>query len=346
MCQEELGGKGLASIEDSVDTSIQRLEDFIEKRGGRLVTTTRNNTNDTRTSGTTITRKQRSVEKQLNGRFKRLTSDISHENTKTWPRETFRETESLLKVAQNNAIRTNHIKARIDKTQQNTIECAKCSIGNCARIWSLTIWTNGICTTASILENETLKLLWDHQISARRPVLIKINEKVRTYRTVDLAVQAYHRVKLKECEKWDKYLDLARELKTLWNMKEAFIPIVIGALGTVTKGLIIMYEALRRQTVCVKKGGGRGLYSIANCVDISIQGFDEYIKKSKERLITEASNSNGIVRTNRNTTKLGNRNRRKNHRIDISRDKLARLYSRRCEHSYEREISRDKQILF
>ena len=37
--------------------------------------------------------------------------------------------------------------------------------------------------------------------------------------------------------KRDKYLDLARELKKLWNMKVAIMPIVIGALGTVTKGL-------------------------------------------------------------------------------------------------------------
>ena len=57
------GGKGLAAIEDSVDTSIQRLDDNIEKRGGRLITATRNNTNDTRTSGTTTTRKQKWEEK-------------------------------------------------------------------------------------------------------------------------------------------------------------------------------------------------------------------------------------------------------------------------------------------
>ena len=36
-----------------------------------------------------------------------------------------RETESLLKAAPNNAIRTNHIKARIDKTQQNS-KCTLC----------------------------------------------------------------------------------------------------------------------------------------------------------------------------------------------------------------------------
>ena len=41
-----------------------------------------------------------------------------------------------------------------------------------------------------------------------------------------------------EREKKDKYLDLARELKKLWNMKVTFIPIIIGALVRVTKGLI------------------------------------------------------------------------------------------------------------
>ena len=36
----------------------------------------------------------------------------------------------------------------------------------------------------------------------------------------------------------DNYLDIARELKKLWNMKVTIIPIVIGAFGTVTKGLL------------------------------------------------------------------------------------------------------------
>ena len=49
---------------------------------------------------------------------------------------------------------------------------------------------------------------------------------------------AVHRIKLKECEKKDKYLDLAREMKKLWNMEVTIIPIVIGAFGTVTKGLL------------------------------------------------------------------------------------------------------------
>ena len=55
--------------------------------------------------------------KQLYGHFKQLISNISHEKTWTWliKGNLKRETESLLIAAQNNAIRTNHIKARIDK---------------------------------------------------------------------------------------------------------------------------------------------------------------------------------------------------------------------------------------
>ncbi len=49
---------------------------------------------------------------------------------------------------------------------------------------------------------------------------------------------ADHRIKLKECEKKDKSLDLARELKKLWNMKVTIVPIVIGVFSTITKGLL------------------------------------------------------------------------------------------------------------
>ena len=92
------------------------------------------------------------------------------------------------------------------------------------------------------LEDDTHKLLWDfdihtdHVISVRRPDLIIINKKKKKKicKIVDFAVPADHRIKLRKCEKRDKHLDLARELKKLWNMKVTIIPIVIGAFGTVT----------------------------------------------------------------------------------------------------------------
>ena len=103
---------------------------------------------------------------------------------------------------------------------------------------------------APVLKNNTHKLIWDfdihtdHLISARKLDLIIINKKKRTCKIVNFAVPADHRIKLKECEKKDKYLDLVRELKKLWNMQVTIIPIVIGAFGTVTKGLLKGLEDL------------------------------------------------------------------------------------------------------
>ena len=77
----------------------------------------------------------------------------------------------------------------------------------------------------SILVSEMHQPFWDFeiqtgiQISARRPDLKIINQNDRNCRIVNFAVLDEHRVKLKECEKRDKYVDLARELKKLWNMK-------------------------------------------------------------------------------------------------------------------------------
>ena len=47
-----------------------------------------------------------------------------------------------------------------------------------------------------------------------------------------------------ENEKRERYLDLVRELEKLWNMKVTVIPIIIGALGTVPKGLVRRLDEL------------------------------------------------------------------------------------------------------
>ena len=58
---------------------------------------------------------------------------------------------------------------------------------------------------------------------------------------MDFAASADGWVKLKESEKRDKYLDLAREL---WNMRVTLIPIVVFAFGTIAKGLVKGLEDL------------------------------------------------------------------------------------------------------
>ena len=69
-------------------------------------------------------------------------------------------------------------------------------------------------------------------------------QKKRICKIVDFAVPADYRIKLNENEKKDKYLDLVRELKKLRNMKVTIISIVIGAVGTATKGLLKELEEL------------------------------------------------------------------------------------------------------
>ena len=56
------------------------------------------------------------------------------------------------------------------------------------------------------------------QITVRRPeqvVIKKTKKENRTYRVVDLAFSADHRIKMKEKEKKDKYHDLAGESKKI-----------------------------------------------------------------------------------------------------------------------------------
>ena len=55
---------------------------------------------------------------------------------------------------------------------------------------------------------------------------------------MDFAVPADHRIKLKESEKKDMFLNLGRELKKIWNMKVTIIPIEIDAFRTLTKVLL------------------------------------------------------------------------------------------------------------
>ena len=74
------GGRGLDSIEDSVDASIQRLEDYIGKHERGLITAIRNNTDNTIDNRMTKTRKQKWEETQFNRHFKRLINHLTRQN--------------------------------------------------------------------------------------------------------------------------------------------------------------------------------------------------------------------------------------------------------------------------
>ena len=90
-----------------------------------------------------------------------------------------------------------------------------------------------------------------HTISSKRP---SSNADVKNCNDY-IVIIIRSRVKLKKkSEKRDKYIDRVRELRKLWNMKVAVIPIVIAAVGTVSKGFVQRLEDLeiRRQMETIK----------------------------------------------------------------------------------------------
>ena len=54
---------------------------------------------------------------------------------------------------------------------------------------------------------------------------------------IDITIPYDTRVDNKEVEKIEKYLDLARELKKVWNIKVAVVLLVVEALGKPPKAL-------------------------------------------------------------------------------------------------------------
>ena len=85
---------------------------------------------------------------------------------------------------------------------------------------------------------------WDQKVStptafeANRPDLVVIDHVDRKWYLVDFAVPFDRNILLKEEEKVSKYKDLAAEVCRMNSVKVDVVPIVVGALGTVSKNLV------------------------------------------------------------------------------------------------------------
>ena len=56
-------------------------------------------------------------------------------------------------------------------------------------------------------------------------------------------------MKIKEADKFDKYLDISRNLRKLYNMKGTAIPVVAEAFGTVSENLQKKLVKLKIRTI-------------------------------------------------------------------------------------------------
>ena len=78
---------------------------------------------------------------------------------------------------------------------------------------------------------------------------------------MDIAVPGDSNVLQKETEKYEKYQDLAREIKRIWKSRTKVMPVVVGALGSVSKKLAGHLEQIgiknRTKTMQIKVGTPR-----------------------------------------------------------------------------------------
>ena len=94
-----------------------------------------------------------------------------------------------------------------------------------------------------IYANSDVTILYNHLvhtdrcIPANRPDIIIKDMKSKRCLLIDVSVPADKNVISKEAEKRLKYRDLSIEISRMWQMKTYVVPVVVGALGAVSKNL-------------------------------------------------------------------------------------------------------------
>ncbi|KAL1446207.1 hypothetical protein WDU94_000039 [Cyamophila willieti] len=98
---------------------------------------------------------------------------------------------------------------------------------------------------APVLDNTTSKLYWNRTLQTEafvrnnRPDITYIDKKKKRGYLIDVAHPADKNLDTKEAEKISKYLPLAAEIKTLYNLEKVVItPIIISANGLISKQTI------------------------------------------------------------------------------------------------------------
>ena len=128
------GGRGLLGVEDTVNIAKVSWKRYVNNSTERLLSSLRIIEDDEFIESEADVKKRKRTErkenwkeKTLHGQFLRQTDDITGEDRWLWLKQgnLKRETESLILAAQEQAVRTNVIKAKIDNTQEQS-KCRMC----------------------------------------------------------------------------------------------------------------------------------------------------------------------------------------------------------------------------
>ena len=270
------GGRGLVTIEDYVELAVR----FVHGNEERLLHAAWGDKEDGLETASVLKKAKKEkrlqdwVEKALHDQYLRQTKEVRSEQSWLWRQngDLERETEILTVAAQNQSIRTNLVKAKIDKSQKDTL-CRLCKkadenidhvVSGCSKLaqkeykrrhdnlgkivhWKLARkfkfeagdkWYQH--EPESALEGEDYNILWDFSIQtnnvieACRPDLV-VDKKKRTCKIIDFAVPVDSRIEEKKKAKIEKYQYLRRELQKIWNVRVKIILLVVGSLGAMPK---------------------------------------------------------------------------------------------------------------
>ena len=189
--------------------------------------------------------------------------------------KSLQETEGLILTAQEQALRTNSIKYSIDKTSEIPL-CRLCGdapetvrhiVSGCKKLaqreyrkrhdkvvlrvhWEMCRKYGIECTDRwydhqplPTVENGEVRITWDMTIYTdkvlkhNRPDITLVHKDTQKWTLTDIAVPADQNITRTEEEKVEKYQELAFEIRRIHGTsKVTIIPIVIGALGSISKG--------------------------------------------------------------------------------------------------------------
>ena len=272
------GGRGMISAEDCVEMEVKSLEEYVIASNERMLKAVEGEQilrgGKTKKEILEI-REKNFMEKPLHSQFSKKTKELRAKESWNWLKKgrLKKETEGMLMAAQDQALRTNSIRSKIDKQEVSPM-CRLCGereetishvVAECKmlaqkqyRLWRhdrvgvVIHWV--MCqrfgfpagnnwydhTPDRVLENEVVKILWDfsiqtdHKLDHNKPDIVILDKSKRECHIIDVACPFDTRVKEKELEKVEIYQDLKREIGRMWKCgKVLVIPIVIGALGTI-----------------------------------------------------------------------------------------------------------------
>ena len=119
----------MIAIEDCVELAVRSLEVYFHGSEERLLQAARGDREDGLEPASVLKKAKKEKrlqdweEKALHGQYLRQTKEVRSEQSWIWLQngDLKRETESLIVASQNQSIRTNLVKAKIDKSQKDTL---------------------------------------------------------------------------------------------------------------------------------------------------------------------------------------------------------------------------------